>query len=58
MEAYGISWDGDLNMWTDGTTHVAAHVTLKAGDEVKFRQDQSWTVNMGGDFGGLDAVLP
>ena len=55
MEAYGISWDGDLNMWTDGTTHVAAHVTLKAGDEVKFRQDQSWTVNMGGDFGGLDA---
>ena len=54
MEAYGISWDGDLNMWTDGTTHVAAHVTLKAGDEVKFRQDQAWAVNMGGDFGGLD----
>lgn len=54
MEAYGISWDADLNMWTDGTVHVAAHVNLKAGDEVKFRKDQAWTVNMGGEFGGLD----
>ena len=54
LEAYGISWDKDLNMWTDGSNHVAAHVTLKAGDEFKFRQDQAWTVNMGGEFGGLD----
>ena len=54
LEAYGISWDGDLNMWTDGTNHVAAHVTLKAGDEFKFRQDLAWTVNLGGDFGSLD----
>ena len=54
MEAYGISWDGDLNMWTDGNgNHVAAHVTLKAGDEVKFRKDQAWTVNMGGTFESL-----
>ena len=55
LEAYGISWDGDLNMWTDGSNHVAAHVTLKAGDEFKFRQDQAWTVNLGGDFGSLDS---
>ena len=54
MAAYEINWDGDLNMWTDGSgNHVAAHVTLKAGDEVKFRQDQSWSVNMGGDMGSL-----
>ena len=56
MEAYGINWDGDLNMWTDGNgNHVAAHVTLKAGDEVKFRKDQAWAVNMGGTFGSLDS---
>jgi len=56
MEAYGISWDGDLKMWTDGNgNHVAAHVTLKANDEVKFRKDQAWAVNMGGTFGSLDS---
>ena len=59
LTAYGINWDGDLNMWTDGNgNHVAAHVTLKAGDEVKFRKDQDWAVNMGGDFGDLDAEFP
>ena len=56
LSAYGISWDGDLNMWTDGNgNHVAAHVTLKAGDEVKFRKDQAWAENMGGSFTALDA---
>ncbi len=55
MSAYGINWDGDLQMWTNGTGHVAAHVTLKAGDEVKFRKDQAWDVNFGGDFKALDA---
>jgi hypothetical protein len=56
LSAYGINWDGDLNMWTDGNgNYVAAHVVLKAADEVKFRQDLAWTVNMGGEFGGLDA---
>ena len=55
LSAYEISWDGDLNMWTDGGgNHVAAHVKLAAGDEFKFRKDQDWGVNMGGDFGGLD----
>ena len=55
LSAYEINWDGDLNMWTNGNQHVAAHVVLKAGDEFKFRKDQAWTVNMGGEFGGLDA---
>ena len=54
LSAYEISWDGDLNMWTDGNNHVAAHVKLAAGDEFKFRKDASWDVNMGGDFGSLD----
>ena len=55
MSAYEINWDGDLNMWAtqDGNMHVAAHVTLKAGDQVKFRKDQAWTVNMGGTLGTL-----
>lgn len=56
LSAYGINWDGDLNMWTDGNgNYVAPHVVLKAADEVKFRQDLAWTVNVGGEFGGLDA---
>ncbi len=54
MAAYEINWDGDLNMWTDGDgNHVAAHVTLKAGDEVKFRKNLGWTDNYGGDFGSV-----
>ena len=56
FSAYEISWDGDLNMWADASgNHVAAHVTLKAGDEFKFRKDQDWGVNLGGDFGSLDS---
>ena len=58
LSAYGISWDKDLQMWTDGAgNHVAAHVQLLAGDEFKFRQDQAWSVNMGGNFGSLDNVF-
>lgn len=54
MAAYEINWDGDLCMWTDGNgNHVAAHVTLKSGDQVKFRKDQAWTVNMGGTLSSL-----
>ena len=56
LSAYEISWDKDLEMWTDGAgNHVAAHVQLCAGDEFKFRQDKAWTVNMGGTFSSLDA---
>ena len=56
LSAYEISWDGDLEMWMteDGNQHVAKCVSLKAGDEFKFRKDQDWGVNMGGDFSGLD----
>lgn len=55
MAAYEINWDGDLNMWAtkDGNQHVAAHVNLKAGDEVKFRKDLAWTENMGGEFAAV-----
>ena len=58
LSAYEINWDKDLQMWTDGAgNHVAAHVQLFAGDEFKFRKDQSWSENMGGDFGSLDNVF-
>ena len=58
LSAYEMSWDKDLQMWTDGAgNHVAAHVQLFAGDEFKFRKDQDWGVNMGGDFGSLDNVF-
>ena len=57
LSAYGIDWNKDLQMWStpDGSKHVAKAVTLKSGDEFKFRKDQSWTDNYGGDFGGMDA---
>ncbi len=54
LSAYGISWDGDLPMLTDGSNHVATSVKIGADDEFKFRQDAAWTVNLGGEFGGLD----
>ena len=55
LDAYGINWDNDLVMWSDGSNHVAAHVTLTAGDEFKFRKEKGWTVNLGGDFASLDS---
>ena len=58
LSKHGISWDGDIAMITDGTWHVALGVNLAASDEFKFRQDASWSVNMGGDFGGLDSEFP
>ena len=55
LSNYGISWDKDLNMWTDGNGNfVAPAVKLAADDKFKFRKDQAWTVNMGGDFSGID----
>ena len=53
LSEYGISWDGDIEMLTDGNIHVAQGVKIAAADEFKFRQDKAWTVNLGGDFGGL-----
>ncbi len=55
VAAYEMNWDKDLVMWTDGKgNHVAAHVTIGADDEFKFRKDADWGVNFGGDYGGLD----
>ena len=53
LSEYGISWDKDLPMLTDGNIHVAQAVKLAGSDEFKFRQDGGWAVNLGGDFGGL-----
>ena len=53
LSEYGMSWDGDLPMLTDGTTHVAQGIKIASADEFKFRQDKSWDVNLGGPFGGL-----
>lgn len=55
ISEYGIDWNKDLNMWSNGLGgHVAAHVVLKKGDEIKFRKDQAWTENMGGDMSEVD----
>ena len=56
LSAYDISWDGDLEMWMteDGQQHVAKCVTINSGDEFKFRKDQDWGVNYGGNFGSMD----
>ena len=54
LSKYGISWNGDIAMVSDGTSHVALGVNLAAADEFKFRQDKAWTVNLGGEFGGID----
>ena len=43
----GWGSDPDVEMWTNGTLHVAKAVRLSAGDEVKFRKDASWDVNYG-----------
>ena len=43
----GWGSDPDVEMWTNGTLHVAKGVQLSAGDEVKFRKDASWDVNFG-----------
>ena len=53
LSEYGINWDGDLPMISDGKTHVAQGIKLAKDDEFKFRQDKDWAVNMGGEFGSL-----
>ena len=57
LDEYGIDWNGDIPMLTDGSTHVAQGVKLKATDEFKFRQDKDWAVNMGGTFGSLGSAF-
>ena len=43
----GWGSDPDVEMWTNGTLHVAKGVTLAAGDEVKFRKNAGWDENFG-----------
>ena len=43
----GWGSDPDVAMLTNGALHLAKAVTLAAGDEVKFRKDNSWDVNFG-----------
>ena len=40
-------WSDDIEMVTNGTWHVAKSLKLSKGDEVKFRKDASWDVNLG-----------
>ena len=47
LSEYGISWDGDLVMTSDGTSSVAQGVKLKKDDQFKFRKDQAWDENFG-----------
>ncbi len=49
----GINWDGDIEMITNGTWHVARDVQLSAGDQFKFRENGGWDVNFGGTFVAL-----
>ena len=49
--------DPDVEMYTNGTLHVAKAVTLAAGDEVKFRKNSSWDVNLGFADGVTSYVL-
>ena len=47
LSEYGISWNGDLAMTTDGTTHVAQGIKLKKENQFKFRKDADWAENFG-----------
>lgn len=42
-----INWNADIEMYTDGTWHVAKSVVLSASDQFKFRKDGGWDVNFG-----------
>ncbi len=44
-----IEWDNDVSMRTDGTWHVAEGVNLTTSDRFKFRLNQSWETNIGGE---------
>jgi len=59
LSNYEIDWNGDIEMFAtkDGNHLVAKAVKIAAGDEFKFRKDQDWAVNMGGEFTALDATI-
>lgn len=49
LSSYGINWDGDISMLTDGNgSHLAQGVRIVAADQFKFRKDQAWDENYGG----------
>lgn len=49
LASYGISWDGDIAMLSDGKgSYLAQGVRIAASDQFKFRRDQAWDVNYGG----------
>ncbi|MBO4742988.1 MAG: hypothetical protein J5533_05070 [Bacteroidales bacterium] len=59
LSEYDVTWDNDLNMWSDGTNHhVAAHVKLAAGDEFKLRKNQEWQENRGGTLSSAPDACP
>ena len=43
-----MDWNGDIEMVTNGTWHVATGVVLTTDDEFKFRKDADWADNRGG----------
>ena len=47
LSEYGISWDGDLVMTSDGKASVAQGIKLKKDDQFKFRKDKAWDENFG-----------
>ncbi len=55
LDAYGMDWDKDITMLTDGSTYIALNIIIKDGDKFKFRKNKAWTDNFGGTFGALDA---
>ena len=55
LSEYGMNWDNDLNMWTNGAgLHVAAGVKIASGDSFKLRKGRDWAENLG--YGDLSAV--
>lgn len=42
-----LNWNGDIEMLTDGTWHVAKNVVLSTSDQFKFRKDGGWDANFG-----------
>ena len=47
LSEYGISWDGDLEMTSNGKASVAQGVKLMKDDQFKFRKDKAWDENFG-----------
>ena len=55
LSADAISWDNDIVMTSNGEWSVAQGVVLTTDDQFKFRQNQDWAVNYGGNW---DLAVP